>query len=210
MSVYPSGLELASSVAATVPEAPVLLTMLIATPRSSTSASERAMISVPPPAAEPTRMVIGRLGYPATPPSELPPAISTDIPRISELEPTIDKGLILTQNEIAFKKIKNTETGIDKKRRVLNLDSNGEIKLRFSYQEQESTEIKASGNHLKVEIDDSNPMNVYKDVVSVKNLDVIDSVYFEEIIMGKAIIRRSKETKEDGTVVDKGLDIFVV
>lgn len=134
----------------------------------------------------------------------------TDIPRISESEPIIDKGIVFTQNEIVFKKIENTESGIDKKRRVVNLDSNGETKLRFSYQEQEPTEIKASGNHLKVEIDDSNPMNIYKDVVSVKNLDVIDSVYFEEIIMGKAIIRRSKETKEDGTVVDKGLDIFVV
>lgn len=134
----------------------------------------------------------------------------TDIPRISEPEPTIDKGIIFTQNEIVFKKIENTETGIDKKRRVLNLDSNGETRLKFSYQEQESTEIKTSGNHLRVEVDDGNPMNVYKDVVSVRNLDVIDSVYFEEIIMGKAIIRRSKETKEDGTVVDKGLDIFVV
>ena len=134
----------------------------------------------------------------------------TDIPRISESEPIIDKGIVLTQNEIVFKKIENTESEIDKKRRVVNLDSNGETKLRFSYQEQEPTEIKASGNHLRVEVDDGNPMNVYKDVVSVRNLDVIDSVYFEEIIMGKAIIRRSKETKEDGTVVDKGLDIFVV
>ena len=120
----------------------------------------------------------------------------------------IYRGISISQDGLSFKKDVDS-TSLDKKNRVLSLN-NGETKLKFSYQEQESTEIKASGNHLKVEIDDSNPMNVYKDVVSVKNLDVVDSVYFEEIIMGKAIIRRSKETKEDGTVVDKGLDIFVV
>lgn len=134
----------------------------------------------------------------------------TDIPKINNNEPTVDKGIVFSQNEIVFKKIANNETGIDKKRRVVNLDTNGETKLRLSYQEETSTEIKASGNHLKVEIDGGNPLKVYKDVVSVKNLDVSESVYFEEIIMGKAIIRRSKETKADGTVVDKGLDIFVV
>lgn len=133
----------------------------------------------------------------------------TDIPKINNNEPTVDKGIVFSQNEIVFKKIANNKTGIDKKRRVVNLDTNGETKLRLSYQEETSTEIKASGNHLKVEIDGGNPLKVYKDVVSVKNLDVSESVYFEEIIMGKAIIRRSKETKADGTVVDKGLDIFV-
>lgn len=136
--------------------------------------------------------------------------VVTDIPRINDDEPTIDRGIVITQNEIVFKKTQNTEIGIDKKRRVLNLDNIGASNLKLSYKEEESTANKASGNHFDVEVDGSNPLKVYKEVVSVKNLEVSETVYFDEIVMGKAILRRSKETKEDGTVVDKGLDIFVV
>lgn len=86
----------------------------------------------------------------------------------------------------------------------------GASNLRLSYKEEESTTNKASGNHFNIEVDGSNPLKVYKEVVSVKNLEVSETVYFDEIVMGKAILRRAKETKADGTIVDKGLDIFVV
>lgn len=136
--------------------------------------------------------------------------VVSDIPEINDNEPTTDRGIVFTQNEIVFKKTQNTEIGIDKKRRVLNLDNIGASNLKLSYKEEESTTNKASGNHFNVEVDGSNPLKVYKEVVSVKNLEVSETVYFDEIVMGKAILRRAKETKADGTIVDKGLDIFVV
>lgn len=136
--------------------------------------------------------------------------VVSDIPEINDNEPTTDRGIVFTQNEIVFKKTQNTEIGIDKKRRVLNLDNTGASNLKLSYKEEESTINKASGNHFNIEVDGSNPLKVYKEVVSVKNLEVSETVYFDEIVMGKAILRRAKETKADGTVVDKGLDIFVV
>jgi hypothetical protein len=136
--------------------------------------------------------------------------VVSDIPEINDNEPTTDRGIVFSQNEIVFKKTQNTELGIDKKRRVLNLDNMGASNLRLSYKEEESTTNKASGNHFNIEVDGSNPLKVYKEVVSVKNLEVSETVYFDEIVMGKAILRRAKETKADGTIVDKGLDIFVV
>ena len=136
--------------------------------------------------------------------------VVSDIPKINDNEPTIDRGIVFTQNEIVFKKTPNTEVGIDKKRRVLNLDNIGASNLKLSYKEEESTTNKASGNHFNIEVDGSNPLKVYKEVVSVKNLEVSETVYFDEIVMGKAILRRAREIKEDGTTVDKGLDIFVV
>lgn len=136
--------------------------------------------------------------------------IVSDIPETNDNEPTTDRGIIFTQNEIVFKKTQNTEIGIDKKRRVLNLDNTGASNLKLSYKEEESTTDKASGNHFNIEVDGSNSLKVYKEVVSVKNLEVSETVYFDEIVMGKAILRRARETKEDGTIVDKGLDIYVV
>ena len=83
-------------------------------------------------------------------------------------------------------------------------------KLNLEEEVSNASKYYVYGNHFNIEVDGSNPLKVYKEVVSVKNLEVSETVYFDEIVMGKAILRRAKETKADGTIVDKGLDIFVV
>lgn len=133
----------------------------------------------------------------------------TDIPKI-ENSSNMDKGIIITQNGIAFKKIGNNGIEADKKRRVVNLDSDGETKFKLSYKEEVSNGMKTSGDHLEIAINENNPLNIYGDIVDVRNLNVKDSGYIDEIIIGKAIIRRSKEENENGVVTNKGLDIFVI
>lgn len=124
----------------------------------------------------------------------------TEIPNTNSIDSTIDQGIVFEQNGITFKQLNNIVQGVNKKERVNNLYINGQNKARISYNLEEQTADRTTGDNIQVDINGSVPLRIYERTVNVENLDVNGFVSFEELAIGRAILRKAG---------DKGLDIFV-
>lgn len=130
----------------------------------------------------------------------------TTIPRNENSGDSItDRGLIFEENGISFKQLHSVNPNEDKKIRVNNLNNNGDIKGKISYNFNDNEE-----ENISFDINQKTVLKLYENSVSVKNLRVEESTSFNQIIIGNAILRAAKGKDDYGNSVNIGLDIYIL
>lgn len=126
----------------------------------------------------------------------------TTIPNNNELD--LDQGMVLEESSISFKQLHNINLNEDKKNRVNNLNNNGDIRGKISYN------FDAEEGNISFDVDKKTSMKIFKDSVSIKNLKVEESVSFDQIIIGNAIFRTAIGQDDYGRNQNIGFDVYIL